>query len=85
MGFTTPGIFFQPPCLERNADLCVPCVKSPLGERLVPRNEKGKELVVELKLFLANNTVILIFGGKQGDKIIWWREGKERRDEGIVH
>jgi hypothetical protein len=59
--------------------------KSPLGQRLVPRNENDKELFVELKLFLANNTVILVFRGKQGDKIIWWREGKERRDEGIVH
>jgi hypothetical protein len=33
----------------------------------------------------ADNPVIPSFQGKQGDKVIPLREGKERRDEGTVH
>jgi hypothetical protein len=62
-----------------------PLSQSPLEQPLVPRNDKCRELVVGLKIFLTDNPVIPSFRRKQGDKIIRWREEKGRKDERTVH
>ncbi len=47
-----------------------PLSESPLGQPLVPGNDKGRELVVGLKLFLTDNPIIKSFWRKHDDKVI---------------
>jgi hypothetical protein len=62
-----------------------PLSESPLGQPLVRRDDKGRELIVGLKLFLSDNTVIPSLRRRRGNMIIWSREGKEKGDERTVH
>ncbi len=58
-----------------------PLSKSPLGQPLVPRNEKGRELVVGLKTFpnrQPRHPKLLEEAGQQGHQL---REEKGCRDE----
>jgi hypothetical protein len=60
-----------------------PLSESPLGQPLVPRDDKDRELIVGLKLFLTNNPVILSFQRKRGDTVIRLREGKREGMRGL--
>jgi hypothetical protein len=63
-------LILGPPWLERKRGIVNPLSKSLLGQPLVPRNDRGRELVVGLKHFLTDNPVIPSFWRKHGDKVI---------------
>jgi hypothetical protein len=51
MGFNTPGTFYRLLGWREKRGFLSPLSESPLGQPLVPRDDKGRELVVGQKLF----------------------------------